>query len=309
MKIYCCSHLFLHLIIFQAWLNNEISYIEVGNSYSYEANATQGTNITLTWDFDDGFSVTNYFDREFTSATAMHTFNTHGRYAVNISGSNLVSTDNKVLVIHALYSLDGIVFEVDSELANTTLAARFYFNLTLACNFPMGNVAFFIDFGHGSPMNFVEGLNDTALQLPHAIEKQHLFATQGVYEVNATAENILGRREYSLTVRVWDTLDPLNLEIQNHGNNIFVTNTTMTLAFENVPNAGFEYSITYGDGDEVRSNGSDILYHLYNLTVFEHNYSQPEVYTIVWTAENGHYSRLETFVSIVQNEIEEFQVY
>ena len=109
--------------------------------------------------------------------------------------------------------------------------------------------------------------------------------------MNATAENILERKSYALTVNVWDSLEPLNLEVQNQASNIYITNTTTILAFENYPNAGFEYSISYGDGEEDRSNGSGILYKRYNLSIFEHIYTQPEVYSIVLMAQNGHYSR------------------
>ena len=284
-------------------------YIEVGKSYSFEANATQGTNVTLNWGLEIDFNVTEYFNGEFTSASLIHTFNTYGRYDVNISVNNLVNAVSKIITVHALYSLEGLEFKVDGSLANTTLDARFYFNLTQACNFPMGNVDFYIDYGHGTPISFVQGLNNTALQLPHAIEKQHLFETQGVYEVNATAENILERKSYTLTVNVWDSLEPLNLEIQNQASSIYITNTTTTLAFEKYPNAGFEYSISYGDGEEDRSNGSGILYERYNLSTFEHIYTQPKVYSLVWMAQNGHYSRQESFGVVVQNTIDDFQVH
>ena len=300
-------------VILQAWLNNDISYIEVGQSYTFEANATRGTNTTIAWSLEPTVNSTDFIVGEFTSETFPHTFNSPGSYEITISVANLVSSDSKAFTIFALYSLNCLSFSVDSSLANTTLAAIFSFNLPITCNFPMGNVDFYIDFNHSSPLNFMEGMN-TTLSLPYSIETSHLFGTQGVYEIHATAENILGRRNFSLTLKVWDTLIPLRLNIKdNSRGNVFVTNATTTLEFVDVPNAGFEYSIDFGDGlnsSYTSGNGTDILYELYSLTTFNHIYTEPMVYTVAWTAKNGHvpYNRDETFTIIVQNEIQDFKV-
>ena len=299
---------FCVMIVLQGWLNNDISYIEVGKSYTFEANATRGTNITLSWYLEPTVNVTHFIEGEFTSKVYSHSFNSPGRYDITISASNLISSDSKTFVIYALYDIDCLTFGVNNTLANTTMASIFSFNLPATCNFPMGNVDFFIDYNHSSADSFTESLN-TTLPLPHAIDKPHLFETQGEYPIYSTAGSVFGERNFSLTVKVWDTLIPLRLEIQDHSNfNIFITNTTMTLKFLSVPNAGFEYLIDYGDGSNHSSNGSDILYELYSLTPFEHVYTAPEVYLVEWTAENGHYSRQESFTIIVQNTIEDFQV-
>ena len=304
---------YVHIIL-QAWLNNDISYIEVGQTYTFDANATHGTNMTIAWSLELSVNTTNFIGGEFLSETISHSFSSPGTYEIAISVVNLVSSDSKAFTIHALYSLDCLSFSVDYSLANTTLAAVFSFNFPVSCNFPFGNVDFVIDFNHSTPLSFMEGLN-TSLSLPHSIEKSHLFDTQDIYKIHATAENILGLKNFSLTVEVWDTLIPLRLDIKdNIRGNVFVTNTITVLEFVDVPNAGFEYTIDFGDlnsnDSDASSSGTEILYELYNLTTFEHVYTEPNVYTVSWTAKNGHapYDRSETFTIIVQNEIKDFQV-
>ena len=301
-------------IVLQAWLNNGKSYIEVGQTYTFEANATHGTNMTIAWSLEPSINSTDFVVGEFQSETMPHVFSSPGTYDISISVVNLVSSDITSFTIHALYSIDCLSFSVDSTLANTTLAACFSYNFPVTCNFPMGNVDFVIDFIHSSPLSFMEGLN-TTMPLPHSIEKSHLFGTQGIYDIYATAENILGKRNFSLTIEVWDTLIPLRLDIKdNTRGNVFVTNTTTTLEFVDVPNAGFEYTIDFGDlstnDSDASSYGAAILYEVYNLTTFDHVYTKPMVYSVSWTAKNGHapYDRAETFTIIVQNEIQDFQV-
>ena len=295
---------------FQAWLNNAIAYIEVDELYTFEANATRGTNASIAWSLEPTVNTTDFVVGEFSSETLDHSFSTPGTHDIIISVANLVSSDSVTFTVHVLYSVDCLTFSVDNSLANTTLAAILSFNLPNACNFPLGNVDFYINFNHSTPLSFMEGLN-TTLPLPHNIDKSHLFDTQGVYEVYATAENILGQKQFSIVLEVWDTLIPLGLDIKNSiRDNIFATNMTMTLEFIDVPNAGFEFMIDYGDGTNRSSNSSDILYELYSLSPFEYVYTEPEVYRIVWTAENGHdpYDRQESFIIIVQNEVKDFKV-
>ena len=295
---------------FQAWLNNAIAYIEVDELYTFEANATRGTNMTISWSLEPTVNTTDFIMGELSSKSLDHSFSSPGTYEIVISVANLVSTDSETFTIYVLYSVDCLSFSVDNGLANTTLAAIFSFNLPAACRFPMGNVDFFTNFNHSVPLCFMESLT-TTLPLPYTIEKSHLFDTQGFYEVYATAENILGHKQFSLVLEVWDTLIPLGLEIKNSiRGNIFATNTTTTLEFVDVPNAGSEYVINYGDGWNHSSNSSDILYEPYSLSPFEHVYTEPEVYTVVWKAENGHdpYDRQDSFTIIVQNEVKDFKV-
>ena len=295
---------------FQAWLDNTNSYIEVDGLYTFKANATRGTNATIAWSMEPSVNSTDLVIGELSLETLNYSFSSPGSYDIVVSVANLVSSDSATFTVYVLYSVDCLTFSVDKDPANTTLAAIFSFNLPSTCNFPMGNVDFYINFNHSTPMNLMQGLNAT-IPLPHYIDKSHLFDTQGIYEVYATAENILGQKQFSLVLEVWDTLLPLGLEVKNSvRDNIFATNTTVTLEFIDVPNAGFEYSIDYGDGTNHSSNSTDILYELYSLAPFEYVYTEPEIYRIVWTARNGHspYDRQESDILIVQNEVKEFKV-
>ena len=158
-------------------------------------------------------------------------------------------------------------------------------------------------------VNYKYGTNDSethdlspSVSLPYVISLSHLFPVQGIYLVEACAENILGNESFTINMSIWDTLDPLEFNFYQ-SNGKYITNTTTTLIFENVPNAGFEYIIDYGDGFSESSNSSDILYQLYDLTEFNHTYTLAGVYTIRWIASNGHYRRDERFTVLIQNKV------
>ena len=270
-------------------------------------NVTQGTNVTLSWILEDTVNVTETHLGEFSTGSISHTYNVAGPYTVSVFINNFVSSDSTTFPVYVLYTLSEVSFSLDSTLADTVVPAVFTFSLSIDCKFPMGDVDFTIDYNDTSNTNFLEHLNNS-VPLPKDYDNPHLFAVQGVYEVTALAEHILGRKEFTVTVEVWDSLDNLKLEIQNQLTNSYITNTTMELEFEDYLNAGFEYSIDYGDGANESSNGTDILYSVYGLSVFSHVYTQPDAYTVSWTAQNGHYSRAESFIVFVQNEIEDFQV-
>ena len=160
---------------------------------------------------------------------------------------------------------------------------------------------FTIDYKYGSNVSetYVLGPSET---LPYVLNYQQLFDIQGIYLVEGKAENILGQESFTINMSIWDTLDPLEFNFYQ-SNGKYITNTTTTLVFENVPNAGFEYEIDYGDGFSETSSGSEILYRLYNLTEFNHTYTLAGIYTIHWIAHNGHYRRDETFTVLIQNKV------
>ena len=165
----------------------------------------------------------------------------------------------------------------------------------------MDSVDFTINYKYGNNVSetHILGPSETLL---YVLNYQQLFDIQGVYLVEGTAENILGYESFVINMSIWDTLDPLEFNFYQ-SNGKYITNTTTTLVFENVPNAGFEYEIDYGDGFTESSSGPEILYRLYNLTEFNHTYTKAAIYTIRWVAHNGHYRRDETFTVLIQNKV------
>ena len=245
----------------------------------------------------------------FTTASTSHTYNVSGPYDVSVYLNNFISSDSQTFTVYVLYNLDEVSFSVDSTLANTVVSAVFKFTLSSACQFPMGDVDFHINFKHGTNASSLEHLNNTVAPLPHDYTYTHLFDTQGVYNVHARVEHVLGDKDFYITLNVWDSLDTLNLEIQGQATNIYVTNTNMTLEFTGYLYAGFQYSIDYGDGTSVASSGTGIMDSPYALSEFKHAYTQPDVYTVSWMAWNSHYNRSDSFTVIVQNVIQDFQVF
>ena len=63
-----CPSIFSVFIFFQAEINNEFNCLSVGQEYEFEASATSGTDINVTWHFEQGVSITDKFLGEFSSA-------------------------------------------------------------------------------------------------------------------------------------------------------------------------------------------------------------------------------------------------
>ena len=295
-------------VIFQAWIDNSLAYIEIGKSYNFIMNVTQGSDVTLSWIMEDSVNITETHLGDFTLASKSHTYNNATKYDVTVVAVNFISSASQTFPIYVLYNLSEVSFNVDSTLVNTVDQAVFNFTLSEDCKFPMGDVDFYIDFKHGLNISFSEQLN-TSVSVPHHYTSLHLFDTQGIYYVESKAVHILGSKKFNITMEVWDSLDALKLAIKHQTLNVYVVNTSMTLEFEDFINAGFEYSIDYGDGGGISSNGTDILYGPYNLSQFQHFYTQADVYIVSWTAKNGHYNRNVNFEVFVQNLIQDFQVY
>lgn len=165
----------------------------------------------------------------------------------------------------------------------------------------MDLVGFTINYKYGTNVSESHMLGPSET-LPYVLSYQQLFAIQGIYLVEGTAENILGQQSFLINMSIWDTLELLEFNFYQ-SNGKYITNTTTTLVFENVPNAGFEYIIDYGDGFSESSSSSEILYRLYNLTEFNHTYTKAGIYTIRWIAYNGYYRRDETFTVLIQNKV------
>ena len=220
---------------------------------------------------------------------------------MSVVASNWVSSQTAYVFVIVIYRINGLSFNVDSELGNTTHHSDFDFTFGLGTNLPMDKVNFTIYYHFGNNVSTTDDLSPS-VSLPLVLNYSKLFDVQGSYIVEGKAENILGSQKFTINMRIWDTLNPLEFNFFN-SNGKYITNTTTTLMFEKVPNAGFEYTIDYGDGFSVGSNSTDILYNLYSLTEFNHTYTLAGVYSIRWIARNGEYYRDETFTVLIQNKV------
>ena len=220
---------------------------------------------------------------------------------MSVHAHNWVNSQTDYVFVIVIYRINGLSFNVNNELGNTTHDCYFDFTFGPGTNLPMDKVNFSITYQYGSNDSVLDDLHPT-VSLPHVLNYSKLFDVQGYYTVVGWVENILGSQNFTKNMRIWDTLNPLEFNFYN-SNGKYITNTTTTLIFENVPNAGFEYTIDYGDGFSEGSSSSDVLYKLYNLTEFNHTYTKADVYTIRWIAHNGEYSRDERFTVLIQNKV------
>ena len=166
----------------------------------------------------------------------------------------------------------------------------------------MKQVNYTIDFIHNS--SSVSGMLrlDQNATLPMNITESYTFTTQGDYNVTARFENILGYIEYTILVRIWDGLADIDFVFVGD-NGVYITNETARFEFVNPPNGGHLYVINYDDGTVVQYTDEEIYYREHNLTVFEHAYGSPGVYTLTWQASNKQFTKTDRKIILVQNPI------
>lgn len=177
----------------------------------------------------------------------------------------------------------------------------FYLNVNSIAQIPMNNVTISINYKHGTGDSDVRGLY-TGTDVPASYQYSHLFDYPGEYYVESFLQNVVSNQTLTINMSVWDSLLDLDfMYTDNLGK--YITNTTAEFNFTNVPNYGFMYSIDFGDGSKIENVSEDIMYKLYNLSTFNHVYTSANVYTVKWTAENGHYKKSESFSVKVQNKV------
>lgn len=225
---------------------------------------------------------------------------------VTVVAWNLVSNVSQVLDLEVFYKINRIKFYVDDELGDTTSQMSFYFRLKSNVKVPMHICNISINFNYGSNQTYSVHIDETA-GTGTKYAYHHLFDMQGNFTVEAKMENVLGPELFSLTVRIWDSLLPLNFVFNNSiKEKYIITNTVGQFHFIDTPNFGFQYTIDFGDGSAIVQNAnSDILYSPYGLTIFEHTYTSEGVYIVTWRAWNGEssYDREEHFPVHVQNRV------
>ena len=229
-------------------------------------------------------------------------FYSPGDYNVTVTASNAISSQTATIPVKVIYGPNNINFIATTRTPNTTQTIDLRLKIKTSAYLPMYQVNITIHFGDDTANVTDNEYIGTNLSLPAFYDYEHLYPIQGDYFARARVQSWVGYKEYSQTIRVWDPLDNVDLEFVG-GNGIYITNSTAEFEFAYPPEAGFLYTITYGDGSTVSLTDTGMYKHPYNLTSFTHVYTSPGVYNLRWTAQNGLYSRDETKIIIVQNPV------
>lgn len=234
----------------------------------------------------------------------MHSVFCRPKHNVTVTASNLVSSQTVDVLVEVIYCINNFNFLVVNTLGNTTDTVQFDLHLLATANIPMHDININVNFKYGNNATDTKTIDDFYI-VNVIYSYTRLFDMQGEFLVEARVENVLGHEDYSIAMRIWDSLLPLQLVFINGFGKYIITNTTAQFNFTNVPNYGFEYTLDFGDGTVLESGGTDILYNLYSVAVFTHVYANPGVYIVHWTAVNGEstYDRSEHFPIHVQNRV------
>ena len=60
----------------QTWIDKSLAYIEIGKSYNFVMNVTQGSDVTLSWIMEDSVNITETHLGDLTLASKSHTYYT-----------------------------------------------------------------------------------------------------------------------------------------------------------------------------------------------------------------------------------------
>ncbi|MEM7030746.1 MAG: PKD domain-containing protein, partial [Chloroflexota bacterium] len=207
----------------------------VGDTISFSATVTSGTNVTYVWDFLDGTAPIS-------DTAVTHTFPIPGIYQVQVTASNPANTvtiSDTVIITDA--PISGLTANNDGPTAlneETTFSADIFAGT---------DVHYTWDFGDGSP-----------LQTGQIV--QHIYTDLGTYIAQVTAKNGVDTQVQTTTVTVVDQFPHADFDTSAPD---LIGEETTFISTANGTN--LTYSWDFGDGSPVLNGASDTVTHTYDV--------------------------------------------
>ena len=228
------------------------SPIETGETASFTASVSAGTNLSYSWDFGDGTVVTG-------GPTADHVYAAAGSYSVSVTASNGVSADTATTTMVVTDPpppddpITGLAVAGQSPVAVGSSAA---FTATVTGG---TNLSYNWDFGDGTVVAGGSSIN-------------HVYAAAGSYTVTVTASNNVGSDSASTNVAV--ELPVTGLTVSS--NSPIETGETASFTASIAAGTSVSYEWDFGDGTVVTGGPTA-----------DHIYAAAGSYTVAVTASNG----------------------
>ncbi|XP_052068318.1 uncharacterized protein LOC127707695 isoform X2 [Mytilus californianus] len=243
---------------------------------------SSGSNVGFEWIMNDDDSAYKLCQHTVRECTTNYTYSTNGTFNITLVARNEVSygilTD---IIVTVLKEVTGFSFSHVIGAVNTTRSSEFILKLDSTDRQPMGNLTLVIDFGDGtSETSNVYDITNTMVTPGKTFS--HLYSQQGEFVVKGNISSKVSSHSFSnITVNVWDDISQLSLDVAKFAH----PGTDVSFQFQNYPPNGFEFSISYGDDNELKSD-SGVQYNAFDSTPWTHSYSSPGVYEITLHAIN-----------------------
>ncbi|CAC5409625.1 PKD1L2 [Mytilus coruscus] len=261
---------------------NTPSEVLLNSTFEMTAILSSGSNVEFEWimnDDDSSYILCRHIVRE---CTANYSYPTIGNFNITLVARNEVSygilTD---IFVTVLKEVAGFSLSHGIGAVNTTSSAKFIVILDSTDRQPMGNLTLVIDFGDGT--SETSNLYDiTNTMMTPGKTFSHLYSQQGEFFVTGNISSTVSSQSFSnITVNVWDDISQLSLDVAKFAH----PSTDVNFRFQNYPPNGFEFSILYGDGDDLKSDWG-VQYNAFDSTPWTHSYSSPGIYEITLLAIN-----------------------
>lgn len=188
----------------------------LGNTTTFTATITAGTNVSYTWNFGDG--TLGYGD------LVSHTYPAVGTYMPVVTASNIVNSATTMMYAQVLEPITGLTAWNDSP---TTLGSPTWFNVTVTAG---TDVEYTWDFGDGT--------------IGSGVVVSHVYPALGTYTAVVTATNPVSTLTTSTTVEIIDE-GITGLTAVNSSPTVIGQSTNLTATVS----AGTNISYTWNFGD------------------------------------------------------------
>ncbi|XP_033737951.1 uncharacterized protein LOC117325653 isoform X2 [Pecten maximus] len=282
---------------FQVTVVNDI--VAVGEPFDFTVALSAGSNIELEWFLDENSTCLEEYTGVTLSAVRSHNFSTTGQHNITIVAANTVSRTHTNVIITAQMRIGSNDFTVTNNEGpvQTTESVVFTVNLDPSISSPdYGNIFIEVDYNDGTSPSNISLSSQLSTMQGSGYTFNHAFTVQGNYTVNIRILAELNYVEIVNYVYVWDSVTVcLSSDLT-----MAKTDEPITFTFNSVPNSGFMYSITLGDGSANLENSESALSSSYSAPSLTHSYSSPGSYLVTMAAWNPFYVSICDFTIIVQ---------
>ncbi|XP_031568814.1 polycystin-1-like [Actinia tenebrosa] len=173
-------------------------YVQVGLPVHFYASVDAGSNVTMTWNFQDGFNQTDLYRGDtlrITGNNVSHSFAHHGIYKVLGTATNPLGSHSAVAVVYVQYPVKNLVVSTNSP--QIIPLGETWFTLTVATgDHPPTNATIDVDYElNGVDRDIVFGMNNTS-------NFSKTITVPGIYFVNLTVSNKVSSQQLNTTFDV-----------------------------------------------------------------------------------------------------------
>ncbi|XP_021376367.1 uncharacterized protein LOC110465104 isoform X2 [Mizuhopecten yessoensis] len=277
----------------------ESDVVAIGEPFDFTVTLATGSNIELEWFLDENSTCLEEYTGAFTTSTRNHIFNATGEHNTTVVVANSVSRTFTNVIVNAYMRINSSDFTITNNEGpiQTTETVTFTVSLDSSIVSPAyGNINLEVNYNNGDSPTNVSIASELATMQGAGYTFTKTFATQGNYTVNIRIIAELNSVEYVNYVYVWDSVTVcLSSDLTNAK-----TGDVVTFTFNSVPNSGFLYSVTLGDGSADLENDESVLSAVYSAATLTHTYSNPGVYLVTMAAWNPFYVSICDFTIIIQ---------